>query len=111
MNIRQSFGFEMPALGLDSIFDVRRKVLLGGVLSEGAVLQSALNLKRAGLDVSIIVEACAGLSERSEAAAFRQLEGAGVHVTSIVSVAAGQVDDLASASGRAVLGALRGLLS
>lgn len=111
MSIRRTFGFEVPASGNDSVFADRSRILLGGVLTEAAVLKTALNLKRAGLEVSLIVEACAGLSDRSEAAALSQLEAAGVQVTSIISLGAEQVDDLTSPSGSAVMGALRSLLA
>ncbi len=48
----------------------RRKVLvLAGVASEIVVLRTALDALAAGYDMQIAIDACGGLSDRTEAAA------------------------------------------
>jgi nicotinamidase-related amidase len=111
MTIRRSFGVETSEANDGAPLLTHRTVLLAGVLTEAAVLRTALNLRRSGLNVRVILDACAGLSDRTESAALRQIEAAGASATSVASVAAELIDDLTSPSGNAVLGALRGLLS
>jgi len=65
----------------------RRTLLIAGVATEIIVQHSALSGAEHGLSVQVVVDACGGLSARTEEAAFRRLAQAGVLPTSIASVA------------------------
>ncbi|MET7853658.1 isochorismatase family protein [Streptomyces avermitilis] len=54
-----------------------------GVTSEIVVLHTALDAITAGFEVSVLLDACGGLSPRTEQAAFRQIEAAGGQITSV----------------------------
>src|SRR6516162_1161239 len=72
----------------DAITKTGRKTLLvAGVATEIIVQHSALSGAARGLDVQIVVDACGGLSTRTEDAAFRRLAQAGIVTTSVASVA------------------------
>jgi nicotinamidase-related amidase len=80
----------------DKIASLGRKTLLvAGVLTEVAVQHSALSGAERGYDVQVVVDACGGLSPRTEDAAFRRLTLAGVTLTSCASVAGQLMGDLA----------------
>ncbi|MGE8379715.1 MAG: isochorismatase family protein [Sphingobacterium sp.] len=61
----------------------RSTIILGGVATELVVVQSALEARRLGYDVHLLTDVCGGLSERTEKATFKQLEGAGVTLSSV----------------------------
>ncbi|CCD93356.1 putative enzyme with cysteine hydrolase domain [Bradyrhizobium sp. ORS 375] len=86
-------------------------LILAGVLTEAAVLRTALEALQSEWQVRVVLDACAGLSERTEAAAIRQIEANGGVATSIASLATEFVDDLSLPSGQEVLSILRGLLN
>jgi nicotinamidase-related amidase len=65
----------------------RRTLLVAGVATEIIVQHSALSGAARGFDVQVVVDACGGLSARTEDAAFRRLARAGVVTTSVASVA------------------------
>ena len=65
----------------------RKTLLVAGVATEIIVQHSALSGAARGLDVQVVVDACGGLSARTEDAAFRRLSQAGVVTTSVASVA------------------------
>jgi len=72
----------------DALARTRRKTLLiAGVASEIIVQHSALSGAAQGYTVQVVVDACGGLSARTEEAAFCRLTQAGVVMTSIVSIA------------------------
>lgn len=72
----------------DAIAKTRRKTLLiAGVATEIIVQHSALSGAARGFDVQVVVDACGGLSPRTEEAALRRLAQAGVIMTSIPSIA------------------------
>jgi hypothetical protein len=60
----------------------RTTVLISGVATEVAVQLPALALAAEGYDVHVIVDACAGISSRTEHAALQRLAHAGVKTTS-----------------------------
>jgi nicotinamidase-related amidase len=79
----------------DKIASLGRKTLLvAGVLTEVAVQHSALSGAERGYDVQVVVDACGGLSPRTEEAAFLRLIQAGVTLTSCASVAGQLMGDL-----------------
>ena len=66
----------------------KRKVLvIGGFATEVVVLHAALDARAEGYEVLVPVDACGGLSERTERAALRQIEAAGADITAVVSIA------------------------
>jgi nicotinamidase-related amidase len=64
-----------------------KTLLVAGVATEIIVQHSALSAAAAGFHVQVVVDACGGLSARTEDAALRRLEQAGVAMTSIPSIA------------------------
>ena len=72
----------------EAIAQTKRKTLLiAGVATEVIVQHSALSAVAQGYDVQLVVDACGGLSHRTEDAALRRLGQAGVVITSIASIA------------------------
>ena len=86
-----------------------KALFLAGVAMEGAILHTALAARRQGLGVSVALDACSGLSRRTEDAAIRQMEAAGVVTTSVASLATGWLGSATPASAIAVLNELRRL--
>lgn len=84
----------------------RNTVAICGVASEIVVLHAALGAIELGYTVYVLVDACEGLSERTEAAAFRQIERAGGVTTSVASFATSLVRDFTTPEGGAVIGAI-----
>jgi nicotinamidase-related amidase len=90
----------------------RRSVIaLAGVSSEIAILHTALDARRAGYEVSVLVDCCGGLSSRTETTALEQMRAAGVVVTNLSSFFTGVVGDMGSREGGLVMGALAELWS
>lgn len=65
----------------------RRVLLVAGVATEIIVQHSALSALAHEMEVQVVVDACGGLSPRTEEAAFRRMTQAGVISTSIASLA------------------------
>jgi hypothetical protein len=66
----------------------KRKVLIiGGFATEAVVLHAVLDARAEGYEVLVPVDACGGMSERTERAVLRQIEAAGGDTTSVVSIA------------------------
>jgi hypothetical protein len=59
-----------------------------------------------GLDVQVVIDACSGLSPRTEDAALRRLVQAGVVTTSVASVAGQLAGDFTQPKGSTALGVL-----
>ncbi|GGW57400.1 hydrolase [Streptomyces lucensis JCM 4490] len=89
---------------------LRKNLALCGVTSEIVVLHTALDAIAAGFEVSVLLDACGGLSPRTEQAAFRQIEAAGGRITSVASFATDLVRDFTTPTGRQVIAALHGLM-
>ena len=86
--VRTTTDAFLHAATCDAIAKTGRKTLLvAGVATEIIVQHSALSGAARGLDVQVVVDACGGLSARTEDAAFRRLSQAGVVTTSVASVA------------------------
>jgi len=84
----------------------RKTLLLAGVATEIIVQHSALSAAVCGFSVQVVVDACGGLSTRTEEAAFRRLTQAGVITTCVASVAGQLAGDFSHASGAAALSVL-----
>lgn len=72
----------------------RKTLLLGGVLTEVMIQHTGLSAAGRGYDVQVVIDACGGLSSRTEDAALRRLAQAGVTITSTASIAAQLMGDL-----------------
>jgi nicotinamidase-related amidase len=91
----------------DAIVKTGRKTLLvAGVATEIIVQHSALSAAAHGLDVQVVIDACGGLSARTEDAALRRLTQAGVTITSIASIAGQLAGDFTTSAGGRALGVL-----
>lgn len=84
----------------------RKTLLIAGVATEIVVQHSALSGAAAGLAVQVVVDACSGLSERTEEAAFRRMARAGVTSTSVASIAGQLAADFSQPKGAQALGIL-----
>jgi nicotinamidase-related amidase len=84
----------------------RKTLLIAGVATEIIVQHSALSALAQGFQVQIVVDACGGLSPRTEDAALRRLVQAGGVTTSVASVAGQLAGDFTQARGGQALGVL-----
>ncbi|MFC9325149.1 isochorismatase family protein [Kitasatospora sp. NPDC057015] len=89
----------------------RGTLALCGVLTEIVVLHTALAALEAGYAVQVLVDACGGISDRTEQAALRQIEAAGGRVTSVAGFAADLVRDFTTPVGREVVAGLHDLMT
>jgi nicotinamidase-related amidase len=64
------------------------------------VLRAVLDARAQGYEVLVPVDACGGMSQRTEGAALRQIEAAGAITTSVVSIATKLVPDFTTDLGR-----------
>src|SRR5260370_16990629 len=65
----------------------KRKVLIiGRFATEAVVLHAVLDARAEGYEVLVPVDACGGMSERTEPAPLRQIEADGAITTSVVSI-------------------------
>jgi len=96
----------------DAIVQTGRKTLLiAGVATEIIVQHSALSGAAGGFHVQVVVDACGGLSPRTEDAALRRLTQAGVVITSVASIAGQLAGDFTQPQGGKALGILYEFLS
>ena len=84
----------------------RTTLLVSGVATEIIVQHSALSGAAQGLHVQVVMDACGGLSPRTEDAALRRLTQAGVVATSIASIAGQLAGDFTQLKGGKALGIL-----
>jgi nicotinamidase-related amidase len=90
----------------------RRKVLvISGVATEVAVQLPALTAAAEGYDVHVIVDACGGVSQRTEEAAMRRLAQGGVKTSSLLSLIGELAGDFSEARGQQAIGVLFDLAS
>jgi nicotinamidase-related amidase len=82
----------------------RKTLLVAGVATEVIVQHTALSGVARGFRVQVIVDACGGLSQRTEEAALRRLTQAGVVITSVASVAGQLAGDFTQPKGSQALG-------
>ncbi|AXI03946.1 isochorismatase family protein [Aquirhabdus parva] len=84
----------------------RSVIAIGGVASELAVLQTALGARRLGYDVYLLTDVSGGLSDRTEQAAFRQLEAAGVTLSSVAGFLSSLIPPPEDPRGQSIFAAL-----
>src|SRR5262249_35849189 len=91
----------------DAVASTARKTLLvAGVATEIIVQHSALSAASQGFEVQVVVDACGGLTPRTEDAAFRRMTQSGVITTSIASLAGQLAGDFTTKVGGQALGVL-----
>jgi nicotinamidase-related amidase len=94
----------------EAIDAVKRPVLvIAGFATEAVVLRAALSALERDYRVQVPVDACGGLSARTEDAALRQIEAAGGVTTSVVSLVTAMAPDFAREPGRNAFAALQPL--
>jgi hypothetical protein len=84
----------------------RPVIVIGGILSEVAVIEAARGALREGYTVQVLVDVCGGMSERTENAVFRQLESDGVTLSCVSSFLACMAPHLNDQRGSIVLSGL-----
>jgi hypothetical protein len=78
----------------------RGTLIICGFATEVVVLHAARAAPASGYRVLIPVDACGGMSVRTEDATFRQVEAAGAVTTSVVGIVTAMVPDFSSAPGQ-----------
>jgi nicotinamidase-related amidase len=99
-------AFTHPATREAIVRAGRKTLLIAGVATEIIVQHSALSGVANGLAVQVVVDACGGLSPRTEDAALRRLIAAGVVPTSVASVAGQLAGDFSEPKGAQAIGVL-----
>ena len=93
-----------PAIS-EKIKATGRKILaIGGVSSEMAILHTVHSALVQGYEVHLLVDACGGLNERTEQAAFQQAQAAGAKLSSVSSFLVGFIRDQNDDAGKKVFG-------
>lgn len=88
----------------------RRILVIAGFAAEVVVLQAALDALAAGYEVYFVTDAIGSQFERTEAAAFREMEMAGAKPTSVLGFATRMVPDFVGTPGKQVFAALKPVL-
>ncbi|WP_183043514.1 isochorismatase family protein [Alicycliphilus denitrificans] len=89
----------------------RKTLIVCGVATEIVVQWLALSGIAHGYKVHLVVDACGGLSARTEEAAFRRFEAAGVVMTSVVSLAGEISGDFTAPPGSEAIGVVYQLIA
>jgi nicotinamidase-related amidase len=84
----------------------RKTLLVSGVATEVAVQLPSLTAAAEGYDVQVIVDACGGVSPRTEDAALRRLIQAGAKTTSLLALVGELAGDFTQPKGQQAIGVL-----
>ncbi len=87
----------------------RKTLIVAGFAMEVVVLHAARAALAAGYDVLVPVDACGGMSSRTEDAAIRQIEAGGGVTTSVVSLVTALEPDASKSPGQEAFAALQPL--
>ena len=87
----------------------RQNLVIAGFTSEVVVLHAVCDAIAGGYRVYVPVDACGGMSSRTEDAAFRQIEVAGGVTTSVVSLVTTLTPDFSTDLGGKAFGILQSL--
>lgn len=87
-----------------------RDVIVAGIATEVGVLRTALDLVAYGHRAYVALDACGGLTERSEQGALQQMAAAGTIISSAPSLMSGFINDMTIEPGMSVLKALQNLV-
>ena len=85
----------------------RKTLVISGFAMEVVVLHAARAAIAAGYSVLVPVDACGGMSARTEDAALRQIESAGVVTTSVVGLVTALAPDASKSPGQEAFAALQ----
>jgi nicotinamidase-related amidase len=84
----------------------RKTLLISGVATELAVQLPALTASDQGYTVYVVLDACGGMSERTEQAALLRLAKAGATTVSVMTLAGELAGDLRETKGQQAIGIL-----
>jgi nicotinamidase-related amidase len=84
----------------------RKTLLISGVATELAVQLPALTASDQGYRVYVVLDACGGMSERTEQAALHRLARAGATTVSVMTLAGELAGDLREPQGQEAIGIL-----
>jgi nicotinamidase-related amidase len=84
----------------------RKVLLVSGVATEVAVQLPALTAAAEGYDVHVIVDACGGVSERTEDAALRRMTHGDVKISSLLTLIGELAGDFSEPKGQQAIGVL-----
>jgi nicotinamidase-related amidase len=84
----------------------RRTLLVSGVATEVAVALPCLTAAAEGYDVQVVLDACGGISPRTEDAALRRMVQAGVRTTSVPTLIGELAGDFTQPKGGQAIGVL-----
>ncbi len=87
----------------------RKTLVISGFATEAAVIHAVVGAIEAGYRAIVPIDACGGMSERTESAALRQIEAVGGEVTSTVTIATSLEPDLKTDLGQKMFGVLQQL--
>lgn len=82
----------------------RKTLLISGVATELAVQLPALTASNQGYTVFVVLDACGGISERTEQAALLRLAKAGVTTASVITLAGEVAGDFRDAKAQQAIG-------
>ena len=88
----------------------RTTIAIAGLATEIVVLHAALAARDAGMDVHVLLDASGGFTHRTEMAALREMESAGIVTSSMLSFATRMADTFASPEGQAARTAVESLM-
>ncbi len=84
----------------------RKTLLISGVATELAVQLPALSASEAGYRVYVVVDACGGMSERTEQAALQRIGKAGASTVSVMTLAGECAGDFREPKAQQAIGIL-----
>jgi nicotinamidase-related amidase len=84
----------------------RKTLLISGVATELAVQLPALTASDQGYKVFVVLDACGGMSERTEQAALQRMAKAGATTVSVMTLAGELAGDFREAKAQQVIGIL-----
>ena len=87
----------------------RQHLVIAGFATEAVVMHGVRDAIAAGYQVYVPVDACGGMSSRTEDAAFRQIEAAGGITTSVVTLVTALAPDFSTDLGKKAFGILQSL--
>lgn len=87
----------------------RKTLLIAGFATEVVVLHAVTAAIEGGYRAIVVVDACGGMSERTEAAALRQIEAFGGEVSSTVTIATALAPDFTTALGQQMFSTIQQL--
>jgi nicotinamidase-related amidase len=95
----QTTAFADASIVADLKAGGRRVLVLAGVASEIVVQRTALDALAADYDVLVAVDACGGISDRTEQAAWQRIGAAGGQLTSVTTFAGELAGDFSTEMG------------